>query len=217
MSITFGLSSMDVPKWARLALDNIAEIIAALDNNGKIIAINRACLHRWGYREEELMGKELASFIAPESVSTMIGAIKTGRKESPAKFFFDTSVICSDGSESFVLWTASWPEEENVLFLVSCHDSSFSYAQEAIRASEARIRTIINHMIAGLVIVKNNGNIESMNPRAEAIFGYHAKEIEGEFFSKLFDSKPDQLDETLFLEAFIASALNKLCDTTCLC
>jgi PAS domain S-box-containing protein len=107
------------------------------------------------------------------------------------------------------------------MFCVAHDITERKLAEEAIRASEARIRTIINHMIVGLVIVNQDGYIESMNPRAEHMFGYKAEEIVQRHLLALFgDSKffseHSENDAMSFMETLFNQALNRIGEFDCL-
>lgn len=197
------------------ALNEIPEVICALDDSGNILAVNKACFPKWGYHPDELVGQPFLEYIAPQLVSETANALKDATNCSAESFCFETKVICKDAAELYVLWTGVWSKLENALFLVSCHHSKIREANDEIKASEARIRTIINHLILGLVIVNERGYIESMNPRAEALFNFKAEQVVAKPVSVLFEAQSRKLDETLFLEAIISSTLNRRCDIAC--
>jgi PAS domain S-box-containing protein len=50
----------------------------------------------------------------------------------------------------------------------------------ARRANDARMRSVIENMLEGLIVVNGRGLVESVNPAAEQIFGYPAWEIVGQ-------------------------------------
>ncbi|HVB37115.1 MAG TPA: response regulator [Vicinamibacterales bacterium] len=72
-------------------------------------------------------------------------------------------------------------------------------ADAALRAGEARMRLIIDHMLSGLVITNEQGIIQSVNPAAERIFGRPALDLVGQHVTVLHE-KTDG-DATVFLEA----------------
>jgi diguanylate cyclase (GGDEF)-like protein/PAS domain S-box-containing protein/putative nucleotidyltransferase with HDIG domain len=58
-------------------------------------------------------------------------------------------------------------------------------AEEAHRQSEARLQTIVNTVVDGIITIDGRGSIQSFNPAAERIFGYTAAEVLGQNVSIL--------------------------------
>ena len=59
------------------------------------------------------------------------------------------------------------------------HVSRRRQAERGLRASEAKLRSLHDNMLAGLITVGAGGVIESVNPAAERIFGYASGELVG--------------------------------------
>jgi len=72
---------------------------------------------------------------------------------------------------------------------------------DALRASEALTRSVVDGMLEGLVIVDGSNRIRSVNPAAEQIFGYARGELVGQ---PLICLVPDTRDATP--EAFLLAA-----------
>jgi two-component system C4-dicarboxylate transport sensor histidine kinase DctB len=58
-------------------------------------------------------------------------------------------------------------------------------ATRALEESEAKVRAIIDNTHAGLITLDAHGIIESINPTAEALFGYRIEDLAGGCFSQL--------------------------------
>ena len=70
-------------KYRRL-VENIPDIIYSLDNSAKIAAVNLPASAFYGYKTDEILGKDFATFIHPEDkdrmVQSFIEAVETHRK-----------------------------------------------------------------------------------------------------------------------------------------
>lgn len=77
-------------------------------------------------------------------------------------------------------------------------------AENALRASEVRHRTVLNTMREGLITLDEAGLVQSCNPAAEQIFQYHAADLVGQPFTGLL-SRPEQPDDRRLLEQCLAN------------
>jgi PAS domain S-box-containing protein len=85
-----------------------------------------------------------------------------------------------------------------VVLLVISNSYSFVLVRwqlAKLEGVEARIRSIIQNILDGMMTVDEQGVICSMNPAAEKMFGYSEKEMHGQKFTKLvpksYGSEPD--------------------------
>lgn len=51
--------------------------------------------------------------------------------------------------------------------------------ERALQASESRLRTVLESMVDGVIVIDERGTIESFNPAAERMFGYRDEEVAG--------------------------------------
>jgi len=58
-------------------------------------------------------------------------------------------------------------------------------AEQALQASEARTRSVLDNMLEGLIVVNEESLIEAVNPAAERTFGYPAREMVGQSLKML--------------------------------
>ncbi|MES1241252.1 MAG: CHASE domain-containing protein [Acidobacteriota bacterium] len=66
-----------------------------------------------------------------------------------------------------------------------------SRAEGVLRISEARNRALVSHMIGGMITFDEKSRIESVNPAAEATFGYREHELIGRSVAILLADAPD--------------------------
>ncbi len=74
-------------------------------------------------------------------------------------------------------------------------------AGEALAASEARARSIMDHMLDGLIIVDGKHCVRSVNPAGEALFGYAPGELVGKHLSLLIPETPGAATGEFFVAA----------------
>lgn len=198
----------------RAVIENSADVICSIDVDGKFVAVSPACNTIWGYRPDELMGRRFIELVIPEDHQETIRAVRAVRAEK-GNTEFENRTRRKDGSIVTVLWSTYWSEAERSMFCVA-HDISVRKAvEEATKASEKRIRTIIENMLVGLIMITKDGIIESINPASERMFGFTPEEIVGRHLlclfndSKLF-SERSQTDTHNFMENLFSRALNRI-------
>jgi PAS domain S-box-containing protein len=82
-------------------------------------------------------------------------------------------------------------------------------AAEALRASEARTRAVVDHLMEGLVIVDEKSIIRAVNPAAERIFRYAAAELVGRPLAVLVPESAGP-DAAGFLREALRRALGRI-------
>jgi PAS domain S-box-containing protein len=69
-------------------------------------------------------------------------------------------------------------------------------AEDALRAARGRFRSVVDHVIHGIISFDEAGLIESVNPAAERLFGYPAAEIIGQNINRLM-REPHQSEQDI--------------------
>ena len=80
----------------------------------------------------------------------------------------------------------------------SCHDSSDQYQRLVLQA-------IFDNVIDGIIVIYDNGEIFSLNPAAERIFGYAAQEIIGKNVKQLMP-EPYRSQHDFFIKRYLDTA-----------
>lgn len=84
--------------------------------------------------------------------------------------------------------------------------------QADLRDSNARLQSIIDSAVDGIIVIDAKGRIESFNRAAERLFGYPASEVIGRSVSVLMPS-PYQEEHDTYLARYLATGVPKIIGT----
>lgn len=185
----------------RAVIENAVDVICSIDADGKFLAVSPASAKLWGYAPAELIGYSYTELIEPHDLDETISkfkAIRLGLASAPV----ENKTVRKDRSVVNVIWSAYWSEVERLMFCVVHDITDRKNVEDAIRASEERVRQIINSMPVGLLVVNEKGRIESINPRIEELFGYQSDELIGQHMMMLFPHTHDEDAETFARQIF---------------
>lgn len=210
-------------------LDAATEVaIMASDLDGVVRIFNRGAERILGFSADEVVGRHSSELIQRfEEVSQREEeAVRVlGRKLGGFDLFVEKArhgvveerewTYRRRDGERLTLTLAVSPlrnaQNEIVGFLGVAKDVTlWNRAIEELGASESRVRSIIQNSLGGVLTFNRKGIIESLNPAAEAMFGYGERELVGRHFSVLLDG-PEQ-PPTDVGESKYASAIGTVTD-----
>jgi two-component system cell cycle sensor histidine kinase/response regulator CckA len=126
-----------------LALESATTEAIALHEGGRVVEINGAFLRMFGYeRHDEVVGRDVLDFAAPESHGRIIEAVQAGREEP-----YEAEGVRRDGVR-FTLELAArmTPYRGRLVRMVAIRDvTARRRAEEALRESERQLRAVINN------------------------------------------------------------------------
>ena len=82
-------------------------------------------------------------------------------------------------------------------------------SEEEVRASQQRLKAIVDTAADAIVVIDDLGHIQSINPATERLFGYSPADLVGENVSKLMP-EPDRTKHDSYLEAFLRTGKAKI-------
>jgi PAS domain S-box-containing protein len=164
--------------------------IYMLDSQGNVLNWNAGAERLKGYRAEEVVGKHVSLFYSEEDkkagkpVSSLQLAADTGRVEE------EDWRIRKDGSRFWgELVITALRDEDGKLWGFSqvTHDiSERKRADDALRLSEARYRTLYDNNPVMIITVDQELAVHSTNPTCTSQLGYTLDELKGQPVLKLF-------------------------------
>lgn len=147
--------------------------------DGTILWANQAELQMLGYAAEEYIGRSIAEFHAdPATIADILKKLHAGEQlaDYPAR------MRCKDGSARDVLIRSSVYRENGRFVHTRCFTVDVTErkrAEEALRASEERFRSLSACSPLGVFMTDTAGNCTYTNARCQAICGFTAEEAQG--------------------------------------
>src|SRR5438034_1084611 len=169
--------------------------------NGYFKVLNASWEKTTGFTRAELMAKPTIDFYHPDdqqAVNTEIQQLRQGKKSLEFRARFQ----CKDGSYRWLQWTVAPVAEEGLSYGVARDITNQVSAEDALRASGAHIRSILDNVADGIVTLDDGGRLQSVNPRVESLFGYTSAELIGESVTALI-AAPHQRDFLVHLESYL--------------
>ena len=163
-------------------LESTPDCVITINHNGVIIEANPAVEKTFGYCRDEMLGQNLAELIIPPSLrekhyESFAHYLATGESRILGKRF-ETMACRANGAEFPVELTVTQIELEGPpMFTGYIRDiTERKQAEEALRQSEERYRTLVEHTPDGIYRSTPEGKYLDVNPALVKILGYDSKE-----------------------------------------
>jgi two-component system sensor kinase FixL len=196
-------------------IDNAIDGIITIDTSGIIESANPAAAKIFGYKQEELIGKNV-NMLMPEPDhgghdQYLSNYLKTGH----AKIIGIGREVRGkkkDGTTfPFLLGISEVLLEGKKIFTGIIHDiTELKKTETALKESESRINSIINTAVDGIITINERGIIEMMNPSSIKMFGHEsADELLGKNVSVLMP-EPDKSQHDGYLKNYHRTGQRKI-------
>lgn len=170
-----------------LILESAHEAFISMDAGGVVRAWNREAERTFGWPREEAIGRLLREVIIPARYREQHDAglrrfMETGEGPLLGRRI-EISALHRNDNEFPVELTISALKQDGVWsFHAFIHDISDRYRANEL---QARLATIVEHSVDGVISRQVDGLITSWNPGAERLFGYSAKEMIGQTVDRI--------------------------------
>jgi PAS domain S-box-containing protein len=170
-----------------------------IHQEGKVLFLSPAMLRIIGYDSaEEVIGKPIMEFVHPDYRKQLTEEIEAvyargGELGEPSELI----IIRKDGSTlsvTSVAQTIAYKGAPAIQAYV-LNNSERKLAEEALRESEERYRTLFEGSPAAVTVVNPAGVIVEINKATEELTGYSGEELRGKRFDDLVTLPPEELPE----------------------
>jgi len=183
---------------------NTQDLILVIGEDGRIRFINAAVKRMLGYEVEEMVGRDAYEQIHPDDIQRVIES----QRDTDQPRTLEVRVRHKDGS-----WRWHEATETNLLehaavegIVISTRDvTERKLAEEALRESEEKFRSITNAATDAILSLDDQGRITYMNRAGEKIFGYTSQEVVGQEMVSLFIPERFRDAYRMGMEEYIAA------------
>ncbi|MDA8125704.1 MAG: PAS domain S-box protein [Deltaproteobacteria bacterium] len=189
----------------RLLVEKSNDIIYSIGLGGQFTYVNPAAERIVGFSAAELLGKTYRSLIRPDFREQTEAFYKKQLAENLSSTYAEFPIVVQDGSLRWIgqhvqLLTK---EEQPVGFQAVARDITESKrAEEALKESEHRYRTLVGNIPDIIVSIDHRGKITAMNSTV-ARYGYSEEELIGSPFSGLIHPEDREPVARDFQEAIV--------------
>jgi PAS domain S-box-containing protein len=161
-------------------IDSADDVIFEADDEGYFRWVNAATLRVFGYRTEEVIGRRFTEFIRPDYRPDVfrhyVSQVKDGRPSSYIEF----PALTRDGVEIWLgqkAWLVFTPEGRFAGMQAVARDITERHrATEALRAAEAKYRTLVEQSLVAVFILQHE-RLVYVNPKGADLLGYTGQEL----------------------------------------
>ncbi len=178
-----------------IMLETALDSIITMDEEGKIVEFNRAAEQTFGYRGEAVRGREIADLIVPPDLrekhrQSLRRYVTTGRGSIIGKRV-ELRAMRAGGGEFPIELAITFSEAGGRRFFTAfIRDiTERKRAEEALRESEEKFRTVLDHAPAKIHIKDLEGRYILVNNTAEELFGVTDQEARGKTAHEIFSKE----------------------------
>jgi len=207
------LSLRDSEEKLAVTLNSIGDAVIATDASARVTRLNPIAEQLTGWTQAKANGRrvdEVFHIINKETRQLAVIPVMETLANGTIQGLANHTVLISLNGEECDIADSCAPILDRDGAVVGAvlvfRNVSAEYAvQQALRDNAAQIQTILNTVVDGIVTLHARGGIvETVNPAAEKMFGYHAAELSGQNFSLLIPEL-DQDQRNGSLEYYSAS------------
>ena len=176
-------------------------MLFTLDQNGNVMSVNKAGADQLGYTAGELEGQSVLKVFYPDDRAAVTEQLQISLKSPGKSFHWQFRKVKKDGTMIWVdEYARAMPDPSGGLsVLVVCQDiTDRKQAEETLRKSEEKYRTIIENIQDVYYRTDTGGNLLIVSPSAVNVFGYaNVSDFIGKNIAKTMYHDPEERQKFL--------------------
>lgn len=179
----------------RTLFENANDVIYVHDLEGNYISINHAAERVFGYTHDEAMAMNMSRIVAPDKLDLVKANLAQKLDGRTRQTAYEVDCIRKDGTRLTLEVNSTAILKDGVPVAVQgiARDiTDRKHAEEALRESEAKFRTLAETASDAIITIDEHGIISFVNAGTEKIFGHSAESMIGKNLTMLI---PDRLRE----------------------
>ncbi len=161
-----------VSRQERAILANAGAVIFTIDQDSKIVEIGNECEKVWGYGAEDLFGRRLITLVKSDCIDDLRKQLQSIDPGSTSTF--EEDFVKSDGQFAVMLLSVHNGSERKVgeqKFYCVAHDiTERKQLEKQLRESEAKVRSLVQNLPAGLMLIDQYARVRFANDSALNLF-----------------------------------------------
>ena len=185
--VTLAESLAEKEEWSRSILEAAAEGIITIDENGRILSINRAAESLFGFSLEEIAEQSI-ELLFPENILgfSFFEFVSQDREYSPGTIT-EISGLKKDGEVFPLELSISWakPGFQQIYIAFVRDITARKQAEQAVIKTNREIQMILETVVEGIFGVDCDGNFTFVNSAAANLLGWASDELTGQHSHEL--------------------------------
>jgi PAS domain S-box-containing protein len=206
--------SAEAEERIRSIVNHVVDGIISIDERGTVTTFNPAAEKIFGYRASEVVGQNIKLLMPEPYHSQHDGYIANYLRTGQAKIIGTGREVVGrrkDGSTfpmDLAISVFRLGQERHFTGIVR-DITARKRAEEELREAEERTRSIVDHVIDGIITIDERGTVTTFNPAAEKLFGYSANDVIGKNV-KLLMPEPFHGEHDGYLANYLRSGVAKI-------